>query len=122
MCSQTGVWEREETRAAGAAQPPSKTRTGPASLGRSDCAPGAMALSLYRRPNGPPCTMTAISPPRQQLPQFRDRLVLGEQGLRVSPYCLGMIRDPETVGAAFEAGINFFFVSADMHWPLYQAA
>lgn len=34
--------------------------------------------------------------------------------------CLGMVSDPKTVGAAFEAGINFFFVTADMHWPLYR--
>jgi hypothetical protein len=65
--------------------------------------------------------MTAIAPPRDQLPQFRDRLALGDQGLRVSPYCLGLVQSPETVGAAFDAGINFFFVTADMHWPLYEA-
>jgi len=65
--------------------------------------------------------MSAVSPPRRQLPQFRDRLVLGGQGLRVSPYCLGIVQSPETVGAAFDAGINFFFVTADMHWPLYEA-
>src|SRR5262249_31346387 len=55
------------------------------------------------------------------LPQFRDRLVLGNQGLRVSPDCLGIVRSPETVEAAFDAGVNFFFVTADMHWPLYEA-
>jgi hypothetical protein len=27
---------------------------------------------------------------------------------------------PETIGAAFDAGINFFFLTADMHWPLYR--
>jgi hypothetical protein len=32
-----------------------------------------------------------------------------------------MVRDAETVAAAFDAGINFFFVTADMHWPLYEA-
>jgi hypothetical protein len=26
------------------------------------------------------------------------------------------------VPAAFDAGLNFFFVTADMHWPLYEAA
>jgi hypothetical protein len=55
------------------------------------------------------------------LPQFRNRLVLGDQALRVSPFCLGIVRSPETVSAAFDAGINFFFVTADMHWPLYEA-
>ena len=53
------------------------------------------------------------------LPQLTDRLQLGTSALRVSPYCLGMIDDPEAVPAAFEAGINFFFITADMHWPLY---
>ena len=31
-----------------------------------------------------------------------------------------MVRSPDTVLAAFDAGINFFFVTADMHWPLYE--
>jgi hypothetical protein len=31
-----------------------------------------------------------------------------------------MVRDPRVVPAAFDAGINFFFVTADMHWPLYE--
>jgi hypothetical protein len=33
-----------------------------------------------------------------------------------------MVGVPETVGAAFDAGINFFFLTADMHWPCYEAA
>src|SRR5262249_41672922 len=41
---------RTKEQAAGAAQPPSEARTGPASPGCSVCAPGAMAFSLYRRP------------------------------------------------------------------------
>ena len=45
---------------------------------------------------------------------------LGQSGLEVSPFCQGMTYDPSTVPAAFEAGINFFFVTADMHWPLYE--
>jgi hypothetical protein len=47
-------------------------------------------------------------------------LPLGTSGLEVSPICQGMTPDPDTVPAAFEAGINFFFVTADMHWPLYE--
>jgi hypothetical protein len=47
--------------------------------------------------------------------------VLGATGLEVSPFCLGMVPEPALVAAAFEAGINFFFVSCDMHWPRYQA-
>jgi hypothetical protein len=54
------------------------------------------------------------------LPKLTDRLALGD-GLSVSPFCLGMVDEPSTVSAAYEAGINFFFVSADMHWPLYES-
>jgi hypothetical protein len=32
------------------------------------------------------------------------------------------VTTPETIGAAYDAGINFFFLSADMHWPLYDAS
>jgi hypothetical protein len=38
----------------------------------------------------------------------------------VSPFCLGIVNDPRAVGAAFDAGINFFFLTADLHWPLYE--
>jgi len=51
-----------------------------------------------------------------------DRLSLGETGLLVSPFCLGMVRSDETASAAFDAGINFFFLSADLHWPGYELA
>ncbi len=56
---------------------------------------------------------------RTALPSPEQRLPLGASGLRVSPYCLGLVHDPETVIAAYEAGINFFFVTADLHWPIY---
>ena len=59
---------------------------------------------------------------RQRLPRFTDRLPLGDQGLAVSPFCLGMVREAVTVCAAFDAGINFFFLSTDLHWPLYENA
>jgi hypothetical protein len=59
-------------------------------------------------------------PPRRELPKLTDRLPLGTSGLEVSPICQGMTWEPRTVPAAFEAGINFFFVTADMHWPLYE--
>jgi hypothetical protein len=55
----------------------------------------------------------------RSLPRLTDRLPVGA-GLEVSPFCLGITPDPTTVAAAFEAGINFFFISADMHWPLYE--
>jgi len=57
---------------------------------------------------------------RAELPKPTDRLPLGASGLEVSPICVGMTEDPRTIPAAFEAGINFFFVTADMHWPLYE--
>ena len=53
------------------------------------------------------------------LPRLTDRLSLGS-GLLVSPVCLGVVPSPDVVLAAFDAGINFFFVTADMHWPLYE--
>lgn len=59
-------------------------------------------------------------PPRRPLPRLTDRQPLGKSGLRVGPVCLGIVREPETVLAAFDAGINFFFLSVDMHWPLYE--
>jgi hypothetical protein len=51
-----------------------------------------------------------------------DRLPLGDTGLRVSPFCLGMVCSDQTACAAFDAGINFFFLSADLHWPAYELA
>jgi aryl-alcohol dehydrogenase-like predicted oxidoreductase len=57
---------------------------------------------------------------RSVLPRATDRLPLGRSGLRVSPLCLGMTASPETVVEAYEQGINFFFVTADLHWPLYD--
>ncbi len=57
---------------------------------------------------------------RTELPRPTDRLPLGDRGLEVSPICIGITDDPRTIPAAFEAGINFFFVTADMHWPLYE--
>src|SRR5712671_7365 len=64
--------------------------------------------------------MTAPSMVRKTLPQATDRIPLGNTGLRVSPVCMGMTGSPETVIAAYEAGVNFFFVTGDLHWPLYD--
>jgi hypothetical protein len=76
----------------------------------------------------PPATFTALAsdsivlPPRTALPRLDDRIPLGAgDALRVSPFCLGMVIDPDTVLRAFDRGINFFFITADMHWPLYDA-
>src|SRR4051794_17516387 len=59
---------------------------------------------------------------RSVLPQPTDRRVLGAAGQGVSPICIGHVDDPDVILAAFDAGINFFFLSADMHWPLYEAS
>ena len=56
---------------------------------------------------------------RRSLPRLTDRIPLGD-GLLVSPICLGAVASPKVVHAAWEAGINFFFVTADMHWPMYE--
>lgn len=56
----------------------------------------------------------------ESLPQLTDRYELGSSRLHVSPFCLGATADPHTVIAAYDAGINFFFVTADMHWPFYE--
>src|ERR1043166_6136149 len=58
---------------------------------------------------------------RATLPKFTDRIELGSSKLAVSPFCVGVTAVPETVVAAYEAGINFFFVSCDLHWPSYAA-
>jgi hypothetical protein len=57
---------------------------------------------------------------RERLPKATDRLPLGYSGHMVSPICLGITQEPDTVLAAFDAGVNFFFVTADLHWPLYE--
>jgi hypothetical protein len=62
------------------------------------------------------------APRRVGLPRPRDRIRLGES-LRVSPFLQGMtFSDPGVIGAAFDAGINFFLVSADLHWPHYASS
>lgn len=55
---------------------------------------------------------------RETLPTLTDRLSVGPYS--VSPFCLGIVWDPVIIPAAFDAGINFFFVTADMHWPMYK--
>ena len=58
---------------------------------------------------------------RRVLPRFEHRLRIGD-GLSVSPFCLGVVGDWKLIPAAFEMGINFFFVTTDMHWPAYEAS
>jgi len=55
---------------------------------------------------------------RATLPTLTDRVTVGP--FEVSPYCIGGVDDPDVIPAAFDAGCNFFFVSADMHWPRYE--
>jgi len=57
---------------------------------------------------------------RTTLPRPTDRFAIAD--LSVSPFCIGMVDHPDTIGAAFDAGMNFFFISADLHWPRYEAA
>jgi hypothetical protein len=71
-------------------------------------------------PLAPSAFPRTTAAPRLSLPRATDRLVLGVSGLTVSPLCLGMTFDPRVVPAAFDAGVNFFFVSADLHWPMYD--
>jgi hypothetical protein len=56
---------------------------------------------------------------KSRLPDPRDRLALGPARIPVSPICLGMVSAPEILIAAFDAGVNFFFVTCDLHWPVY---
>ena len=57
---------------------------------------------------------------RSVLPCLRERLALGP--FSVSPICVGAVGDSKAISAAFEAGINCFLLTADMHWPLYREA
>jgi hypothetical protein len=59
--------------------------------------------------------------PPERARRIDGRLEVGE-GLAVSPVCLGWVGESSVIGAAYDAGINFFFLSADMHFPLYEAA
>lgn len=56
----------------------------------------------------------------KNLPKPEDRVRLGKTALSVSPFCLGWVEDPDTVLAAYDIGINFFFLPSDYHLPLYR--
>lgn len=62
----------------------------------------------------------ATRPRPKRFPQMTDRLPLGQTGLVTSPFCVGWVQDPSVVEAAFDAGVNFFFLTTDMHWPVYE--
>jgi hypothetical protein len=55
---------------------------------------------------------------RNRLPSPTDRIAVG--GCAASPLCLGITRDPATVLEAFDRGINTFFLTGDLHWPVYE--
>jgi hypothetical protein len=58
-------------------------------------------------------------PPRARLPRAVDRLRLRDTNLAVSPICIGITESPDTITAAYEEGINFFFITGDLHWLRY---
>lgn len=63
--------------------------------------------------------MVTNTPRRAVLPRLTERRQIGNLGT-VSPCCLGLVARREAVPAAFDAGVNFFFLTADYHWPLYE--
>lgn len=72
-------------------------------------------------------TAVEVGPPRRvatHLPAAFDRRTLeGVPGhsIEVSPLCIGAVTEPRVVEAAFDRGVNFFFISADFHFRLYDA-
>jgi hypothetical protein len=61
-----------------------------------------------------------IANPPHRFPNLNDRYQLANIPIGVSPVCIGLVGDPNIIPAAYDMGINFFFVTADMHWPLYE--
>jgi aryl-alcohol dehydrogenase-like predicted oxidoreductase len=57
---------------------------------------------------------------RTSFPKASQRLPLRPTGLSVSPLCIGITGTPNTIVSAYEAGVNFFLLSCDLHWPLYE--
>lgn len=57
---------------------------------------------------------------QRNFPRLTDRYRLGTLPIGISPICIGLVGDPRVVPEAYDAGINFFFVTADMHWPIYE--
>jgi len=92
------------------------TLTGNSHIMERDVGSGGGSLEPHGGTEGP--SIESIS--RSVLPKPDDRLRLGKSGKAVSPVCLGRVSSEETVLRAYEAGINFFFLSADLHWPVYE--
>ena len=76
-----------------------------------------MAGGCTNRPTGMNDRTNTV--PSRPLPRSSDRLRLRDTDLRVSPICIGATESPDTTIAAYEEGINFFFISGDLHWPRY---
>ena len=57
---------------------------------------------------------------RTTLPLVSDRIPIGPSSLGASPFAIGCVKSPDAVLRAFDLGINFFFLTADMHWPVYE--
>lgn len=87
------------------------TRTSRTAAGKTARRPAPIATRRIARRSGA----------RRSLPRFTDRMAIGA-GLKVSRFCLGIVGDWRLIPQAFEMGINFFFVTTDMHWPLYEAS
>ncbi len=56
-----------------------------------------------------------------RLPRFSDRCSLRGLDIEVSHYLITVVETPDVVERAFEKGINFFLLGADLHWPMYEA-
>lgn len=87
-----------------------------------------MTRRRARHAPAPRKTDAALRAPRRtqsgrsrRLPRLTERYRLGASALGVSPICVGRVGTPDVIPAAFDAGVNFFFVTADMHWPIYEA-
>jgi hypothetical protein len=75
-----------------------------------------------RKPNGDLRAPRRTEPAAPRgLPRLTDRYRLAASAPGVSPICVGRVGAPGIIPAAFDAGVNFFFVTADMHWPIYEA-
>ena len=57
---------------------------------------------------------------KETLPRLTDRIGLGGSRLQVSPVCLGYAQSPAMIPAALDSGVNFFFITADLQWPIYE--
>ena len=81
-----------------------------------------VASSPRSNKRGPSAPRRSATAAQRAWPRLADRYRLGTSPVGVSPICLGRVGVPSVIPEAFDAGVNFFFVTADMHWPIYEAA